>query len=352
MIALDAMGGDFAPYATVAGAVRAAQNGIPISLFGNEKKIIPLLFKAYSRWEQLPILIVHCSQTISMYDQASRSVIQQKNSSLVRAIQSVAQGDNQAVVSAGNSGATLVAATLLLERARGVLRPAIGNFIPTKKSSLFCIDLGANADCKPEFLEQFGYMGAVYVRMIRAIQDPRVALLSNGEEPYKGSVLVKNAYQLLEKSDLNFVGNVQSREMFDDKADVLVCDGFSGNILLKGIQGTAGLIKHWLADQARRSWFHRLYFALGYSIFKQLSLRSDYAKKAGALLLGVNYPLVVAHGCSSADAIEQSIYFAHHVAREKFINSFNKQFFAVINKNPFNILPISHQLRSFFDMHA
>jgi len=154
---------------------------------------------------------------------------------------------------------------------------------------------------------------------------PRIALLSNGHEPYKGSAVVKETYKRLESSTLNFVGNIESRDIFDDRADVIVCDGFVGNILLKSIQGTARALTHWLGQEYRLSWWRKILLILSAKLLKELKQKIDYAKKGGALLLGVNHPLIIAHGCSHAVAIENAILFAHRMVKEEFIPAFNAE---------------------------
>ena len=328
MIAVDAMGGDYAPHAIVYGAFNAARRGISVSLFGDliqiTSKLEQLAHKyKLASWQSLPITIVHTSQKISMHDEPSRAVMHKKDSSLVKAVQTVADGKALAIVSAGNSGAALVAGTLILGRVDGILRPAIGDFLPTQSGSIFCMDLGANTDCKPEYLEQFAIMGHAYVRLMKGIEKPRIALLSNGAEAYKGSLLVKQAYELLKESGLNFVGNVESREMFEDQADVIVCDGFVGNVLLKGIQGTARAMMAWIDQERASSWWYSLGLLLSKGLFRSLKSKIDYAKKGGALLLGVNSPLIIAHGCSNEIAMEQAIVFAHQVVSEQRLVRFN-----------------------------
>jgi len=332
MIAVDVMGGDLAPRAIVQGAFNAAQKNIPVLLFGDAKKIeaileqcLPCPPKPWRRlgWQNLPISIIHTTQVIEMGQEPTRSVIAKKDSSLVRAVQAVADGSASAIISAGNSGAAMVAGALILGRVDGVLRPAIGEFIPTKNGSIFCMDLGANTDCKPEFLEQFAYMGHAYVHLMKNIEKPRIALLSNGEEAYKGSLAVKQAFSLLQFSPLNFVGNLQSRDMFDDHADVLVCDGFVGNVLLKGLQGTIRTMTYWINEERKKSWLHTLGLFLAQGLFKNLKKKIDYSHMHGALLLGVNHPLIIAHGNSNAVSIEQSIIFAHKVVQEKLVEQFN-----------------------------
>ncbi|MDR3551162.1 MAG: phosphate acyltransferase PlsX [Candidatus Babeliales bacterium] len=328
MIAIDAMGGDFAPQAIVHGAFNAAQKGIPVNLFGDSAQIKSILINCASQasissWHILPITITHTTQIISMGQEPTRTVIAKKDSSLVRAVQAVADGTCSAIITAGNSGAAMVAGTFILGRVEGVLRPAIGEFIPTKNGSIFCMDLGANTDCKPEFLEQFAYMGHAYVSIFKAIPTPRIALLSNGHEPYKGAMAVKQTFDKLTNSSLNFVGNLESRDMFDDHADVLVCDGFVGNVLLKGLEGTTRAITYWINAERKKSWLYSIGLFLAKGLFKNLKQKIDYAQFGGALLLGVNKPLIIAHGCSNAFAIERSIIFAHKVSQEKLVELFN-----------------------------
>ena len=217
MIAVDAMGGDRAPETIVKGAVAAAQKGIPILLCGDKQLLEKILTKVSFGWEKLPIQIDHAPEAIQMDDDPTKSVRSKKKSSLVCAIKAATEQRAQAAVSAGNSGAVLVAAVLHSGRAFGVRRPAIGSFLPTKKGSVFCIDLGANVDCKADHLFQFGLMGHAFVSLFCGIEKPRIALLSNGHEPYKGNEQVKKAYDLFAYSHLNFVGNIESRELFDDK---------------------------------------------------------------------------------------------------------------------------------------
>lgn len=325
MIALDAMGGDNAPREVVLGAIQAARKGVAILLLGDQQRIEALLSEFEPNWQELALSIEDCSQEITMAEEPSRAVVRKKDASMVRAMHAVLHGRASAVVSAGNSGAMLAAATLIIGRVPHVLRPALGSFIPTKTAEVFCLDLGATTDCKPEYLEQFALLGSVYVQLTKKIEHPRIGLLSNGAEPYKGSLAVKRTYELLERSPLNFVGNVESRDMFDDTIDVLVCDGFVGNILLKGIQGTARLVAHWLKHEARRNWWSKLYCAFGFWFFRRLQQKSDYSKKGGAVLLGVNHPVLVAHGSSNAFAIEQAIHFAHDLVVTKTIERFNRQ---------------------------
>lgn len=337
MIAVDAMGGDYAPHAIVYGAFNAARRGISVSLFGDESQITHILEQLAHQykldtWQSLPIQIVHTSQKITMHDEPSRAVLHKKDSSLVKAMQAVADGRASAVISAGNSGAALVAGTLILGRVDGVLRPAIGDFLPTQSGSVFCMDLGANTDCKPEYLEQFAIMGHAYVGLMKGIENPRIALLSNGAEAYKGSLVVKQSYELLKNSGLNFVGNVESREMFQDHADVIVCDGFVGNVLLKGIQGTTRAMIDWINQERATHWWYSLGLWLSKGLFRSLKNKIDAAKKGGALLLGVKHPLIIAHGNSHELAIEQAILLAHLVVSERRLIHFNEKIISMLDK--------------------
>jgi glycerol-3-phosphate acyltransferase PlsX len=321
------MGGDYAPTVTVQGAINAAKKGIKIGLYGDQAQLSALLDRMEPSWQHLPISIIHCSQVIDMGEEPTRGVLRKKDSSLVRAMEAVAQGDASAIVSAGNSGAALVAGSLIIGRAEGVMRPALGDYLPeVNGASLFCMDMGANIDCKPEHLEQFAYMGHAYVKKMKGIERPRIALLSNGAEPYKGPTLVKKAYDILSSSTLNFVGNLEARDVFDGRADVLVCDGFSGNVLIKAMQGTAYAVRQWLKQERDRSFINRVLFTLSAGIFGGLAHKMSYAqRKGGSLLFGLKHPVIVAHGSSSAQAIENAIQLAHNTVRDNFIPSFNQE---------------------------
>ncbi len=327
MIAVDAMGGDFAPKVVVQGAYNAVMNTsskVSITLFGHQEVIEQVLGECDKYWRALPIKIVDCRTVVGMGDEPTKDLLRKKDSSLFSAIQAVAEQKAQAVVSAGNSGAALVAGIMVLGRVPGLARPALGTFLPTKKDPVFVIDVGANTDCKAEYLRQFALMGTLFVQQTTACSEPRVALLSNGEEPYKGSQAVKQAYELLENSmSLNFIGNLEAREIFNGAADVLVCDGFVGNILLKSVQGTAQALFDWMKQAYGCSWYGKLLGLLSKNLMKPLKEKIDYREQGGALLLGLNHPLIVAHGCSNAKAIENAILFAHSVVQKQTIKKFN-----------------------------
>jgi len=326
MIAIDAMGGDFAPRIPVLGALHVARQGICVALYGDEKKIISILDSAEKSWKKLPITIKHCSETISMFEQPSKAVMRKKDASLVRAARALENEDASALVSAGNSGAVLACGVLIVARVYGVERPAIGQFIPTKKGSIFCLDLGANVDCKPKYLEQFAIIGSEYVRLKKGIENPRVALLSNGVEPYKGSQLVKDSFDLLKsQKKINFVGNLESRYLFDDHADVLVCDGFAGNILLKSIEGTAHFVMYWIGKKMSSFLIGKILSKLIFPFFCRLRKKNEQRCAGGALLLGVNKPIVLAHGASDLSSFIKAIEFAYDIEQKDFVAKLNKR---------------------------
>lgn len=326
MIALDAMGGDFAPRETVLGAVKAAHQGVPVCLFGDETQLIPLLDEYDNQWQKLPLTLYHCSQFIEMGATPSLSVIKQQDSSLIRALNFVASGKGRAVVTAGNSGAALVAGTLILGKIDGLERPALGEFIPTEHGSLLCLDLGANTDCKPIYLYQFAVVGSAYVAMHKKINRPRVALLSNGTERYKGSSLVKQAYDLLDRSLLNFVGNVEARDIFQDPIDVLICDGFAGNVLLKSIQGTVSFAKKLLHNEINTlPWWRKCLIAINKKPLEKIFKNTDHHQFGAALLIGLNKPLLVAHGCATSVSIERALIKAHQLVQHGSFDECNKR---------------------------
>ena len=342
MIAVDVMGGDYAPQEAVQGALAAAEKGVPVILFGNQDKVMQLLAHCCPHWRSLPIELVHCADVIEMDEDPIRGVLRKKDSSIVRALQAVHSGRAQAFVSAGNSGAVMAAATIIVGRVPGVIRPAIGSFLPTTNGSLFCLDLGANPDCKPEYLLQFAYMGYAYVRLTKHIAQPRVGLLSNGHESYKGSLLVKNAFELISKTNLEFIGNIEARDIFSGRADVVVTDGFTGNVLLKGIQGTAKAVMDWMKEEAGKSILLKMLLGIAYPVLRRIRNKIDYARTGGALLLGVNKPVIIAHGSSKEKAITEAIFFAKKTIDKKIIPTFNETLKMLLDKGTASIKTVKH----------
>ncbi len=304
MIAIDAMGGDFAPDAPIAGALAAAAAGVPVALVGNAALLKEKLAALSTDWQSLPITLVDAPEVVEMGDDPMAVIRKKPNSSLTLAIKLVKDGAAHAVVSAGNSGALMVGATFILGRSDGVERPAIGGYLPTPSGGVLCVDLGANIECKPEHLVQFARLGSEELAQTKNMTSPRVGLLSNGSEPSKGSPLGKATFKLLQDMPLNFVGNIEPGDIFADRVDLVVCDGFSGNVLLKAVEGMAEFatmhFRHELRDSGE---------AAG-RVVQAFSDKTDWARQGGALLLGVAGTVVVAHGKSHAGAIEQAIYLA------------------------------------------
>jgi len=343
-VAVDVMGGDYAPHEAIQGALAAARQGVSLILFGNQDKIIPLLSHYCPKWRSLAIELVHCADVIEMDEDPIRGILRKKDSSIVRGLQAVRSGKAEAFVSAGNSGAVVAASTIVVGRVPGVMRPAIGSFLPTTTGSLFCLDLGANPDCKPEYLVQFAYMGYAYVRLMKHIAQPRIALLSNGHEPYKGSALVKSAFELISQTNLEFVGNIEARDIFSGRVDVVVTDGFTGNVLLKGIQGTARAVIDWMKDEASRSILFKILLGITYPLLRRVKNKADYSRTGGALLLGVNRPVVIAHGSSKELAFMQAILCAQKTVEQKIIPTFNDTLKVLLQKGKTTIKTVKQPL--------
>jgi glycerol-3-phosphate acyltransferase PlsX len=317
-VALDAMGGDHAPGETVAGAVQAAREyGIGVHLVGREDAIRAELAKHDTTGLDLPI--THTGEVIPMDEHdpaaAARS---KKNSSMVLALQLVRDGAAAGAVSAGNSGAMMAASLFTLKRLKGVDRPALGGILPTQKGVTMVIDMGANTDCKPEYLVQFGLMGSIYMQSIFSIASPRVGLLSNGEEEGKGNMLVQQAHTLLREAastlGLNFIGNVEGRDIPAGTADVVVCDGFVGNVVLKLSEGLAESLIGLLREQMTSTLPSKLAAAVLGPRLRQSFARLDYAEYGGVPLLGVNGSAIIAHGRSNAKAIKNALRVARQTA--------------------------------------
>lgn len=318
-VALDVMGGDKAPSETVLGAVQAAREyGIGVYLVGKEEVIYAELTKHTISGLDLPI--VHTDEEITMDDHPATAVRRKKNASMILALQLVRDGQALGAVSAGNSGAMLAASLFTLKRLPGVDRPALGGVFPIIASTGACliIDMGANTDCKPEYLQQFALMGSIYMQRIFNIHAPRVGLLANGEEETKGNQLVIETHQLLKANaatlGLNFIGNVEGRDIPFGGADVVVCDGFVGNVALKASEGLAESLIKLLRTQMTSSLLNKLAAAVLKPSLSKAFKRLDYAEYGGVPLLGVNGSAIVAHGRSNAKAIKNALRVARQAA--------------------------------------
>lgn len=308
-IAVDAMGGDFGPHVVVPGALHAAKAGkAEILLVGDEAAIAAQL--ARYDVKGLPISIVHASQVVEMEEKPTEALRRKKDSSIQVACNLVRDGAADGVISAGHSGATLACAMFTIGRAPGVDRPAIATFMPTEKSHCVIIDVGANVDCKAFHLLQFGVMASVLAETMLGRANPAVALLSNGEESGKGNLLVKEAFDLLRLSSLNFVGNIEGRDLFTGNVDVVVCDGFVGNVVVKQAEGLASSLGRLLKGELRRGFFGKIGTMLALNALKRFSRLVDYAEYGGAPLLGLKGICLICHGASNSKAMSSAVRMA------------------------------------------
>lgn len=316
-IALDAMGGDHAPSVTVAGAVDFVNicKDTDVVLVGDENELRRELSK--KKYPDSRLTVVHASETIGMDEPPMNAIKKKKDSSVAKAVDMVKQNQADAVVSAGNSGAIMALALLRFGKIPGVVRPAIATIMPVFRQPFVLLDAGANVDCSPMNLLQFAYMGNAYCRLILERRNPKVALLSIGEEPNKGNEVTKEAFKLLEQTALNFIGNVEGKDIFFGKADVVVCDGFAGNIVLKTSEGVAeGTIKM-LKREIVKIVTGRLGYALLKPAFDNFKRMTDYAEYGGAPLLGINGNCIISHGRSSSVAIRNALKIAADFAQMK-----------------------------------
>jgi glycerol-3-phosphate acyltransferase PlsX len=302
---LDAMGGDNAPAAIVDGAVQAVAEDaeLEVVLVGREADVE----RELAGRDRTRLSVVNASEVVEMDEHPANAVRAKKDSSLNVGAHLVAEGRADAFVSAGNSGAIMAAAIFVIKRLPGVDRPAIGGPIPTRSGTMLLLDSGANTEVKPEYLLQFAQLGGAYARRVLGIPNPRIALLSNGEEEGKGDELVIAAYPLLRDSGLNFIGNLEGKVMFNGPADVVVTDGFTGNVVLKTMEGLADFLLTTIRDEARKTPMGIAGGLLLRPSIGRIRARADWRKVGGAPLLGVNGVVVIAHGRSDAEATKNAV---------------------------------------------
>jgi glycerol-3-phosphate acyltransferase PlsX len=316
-IAVDAMGGDNAPHAVVAGAVHAAKEfGVGIILVGIEQTIQTEL-KKYPLAKSLPIEIQNATEVVDMLDSPSTVFRRKKDSSIRVANELVKSGEAVAVISAGHTGAAMTTSLFVLGPIEGVERPAIAVFMPTMKGTSIVLDVGANVDCKPVHLLQFAIMGEVYAKYLLKNPNPCVGLLSIGEEATKGNELTKEAFKLLTETSLNFMGNVEGRDVMTGRADVVVCDGFIGNVVLKVSEAVAESIGLMLRENVGDNLVRKLGYFMMRPAFRALKRRVDYAEYGGAPLIGINGISIISHGRSSDRAIKNAIRVASELAKSE-----------------------------------
>jgi phosphate acyltransferase len=310
-IAVDAMGGDHAPAIEIEGAVQAAaQFDVPVVLVGQKDKIQPLLEKHDTAG--VSVEIVHASEVITMEDSAANAARKKKDSSIRVAARLMRDSQVAGVVSAGNTGAVMATVKMVLGTLPVVDRPALSTVLPTQKAKpAILLDVGANVDCKPHHLEQFAVMGDIYSRTIFGIRRPRVGLLSIGEEDSKGNELTKEAFKSLKHAPINFIGNVEGRDIFKGEIDVIVCDGFTGNVALKLSEGLIETFATMLRQELEKTIAAKVGYILAERAFRAFRRRLDYSEYGGAPLLGMKGITIVCHGRSNANAIKNAVRIAH-----------------------------------------
>ncbi|HET7657415.1 MAG TPA: phosphate acyltransferase PlsX [Bacillales bacterium] len=316
-IAVDAMGGDHAPKAIVLGAEKALQvfEDLEFVLIGDEKKINPLL-SGSTRIE-----VIHTDEVIGAHESPVQAVRSKKNASMVLAAMEVKEGRADVCISAGNTGALVTTGLFHIGRMKGISRPALAPTLPTTDGQGFLlIDVGANADAKAEHLYHYAVMGSIYVEKVRGIENPRVGLLNVGTEEGKGNRLSKTAFPLLKEAPINFIGNVESRDLLERAADVVVCDGFSGNLVLKSIEGTALSLLSLLKEEMTKTTVRKLAAGVLKPGLIGLKKKVDYSEYGGAALFGLSAPVVKAHGSSDEFAIFSAIRQAREMVNRDVVS--------------------------------
>jgi len=318
-IVLDAMGSDQHPEPEVTAAVRAAaQLELKVTLVGQQERLKPLLEK---QGPHPGVELVHAPEVLKMTDKPARNARRKSDNSMAVGMDLVKSGQADAFVTAGNTGGAMANGLFRLGRIQGVKRPALTTILPTRSGQAVAVDIGANADCKPLFLLQFGIMGANYARHVLGIAQPRVGLLSNGEEEGKGNQLVQETFPLFQESDLNFIGNVEPKELFQGEVDVAVHDGFTGNVLIKTSEAVSGLLLEILKEELSGSLWTKIGAALALPAFQNVKETLDPRQIGAAPLLGINGLVFVAHGRSDSLALINAIKMAEKaVASELLIN--------------------------------
>ncbi len=328
-IALDAMGGDYAPEEIVAGGVMAAREfGMAVALIGRQDVVNAELEKHDT--DGLALEVVHAPEVIEMEDSPAIAAKTKRDSSMHVGMRMLKDGSADAFVTMGNSGGALATALFTLGRLPGIRRPALATIFPTIEGFTFLLDIGANADCKPEYLLQFALMGSVYSRDVLGVENPRVGIVSNGEERGKGNQLVLDTVPLLEKAPmLNFVGNVEGKDIFRAVADVVVTDGFTGNVIVKSSEGLAWMLLELIKQEVKRSPLAMAGIFLMKGALKRVLKRTDYTEYGGAPLLGVNGNVVVGHGRSNRKAVRTAIKVAKQMVEKDVLGTIRRDIEAI-----------------------
>ena len=320
-VVIDAFGGDNAPLEIVKGASLASvEYGCEITLCGNESEINRVISENDLKFFG-ELKIVHTEDVISMHDDPTSLLITHKESSMALAFKELSEDRADAFVSAGSTGAVVVGGTLIVKRIKGIKRPALGGMIPSPKGRYMLMDMGANAECRPEMLEQFGIMASAYLKGVEGIKNPKIGLLNIGTEDTKGTELQKEAYELLKNAPINFVGNIESREMPKGECDAVITDGFTGNIALKLIEGTASTLFKLIKQVLYKNIFNKLAALVIKKGLYSLKSMMDSTEVGGAPLLGVRKPVIKAHGNSDAKALKNAIRQAITFTETKVIDA-------------------------------
>mgnify|MGYP001274637141 FL=1 len=315
-IAVDAMGGDSAPEEVVKGAILAKNQGVDVILSGDEN-----LISTYLGSEQIPI--VNYPQVISMDDDPAKAIRTNKNSSILGALNLLKEKKADAVFSAGSTGASLIGAISVLGKIKGVTRPTIATVLPAQDREVILVDSGANLEVKPKILYQFAVMGSKLSELLFEIDNPRIGLVNNGEESSKGRELEKATYKLLNSSELNFIGNVEGKDFANSKVDVFVTDGFTGNVVLKTMEGVARLQMNMISDSLKENLLKPLLTPVKNAMSPVRDALNPNSTN-GSYLLGVNGLVIIGHGSSNAEAIKNALLFTKRAIDKKFINKFSK----------------------------
>lgn len=314
-IIIDAMGGDNAPAAQIEGAIRAVNElDVDIIFVGKEEIVLNELKK--HKYPEKKVSVVNADEVITNHEEPAKAVRSKKNSSIVVAAMMLKNGEADALLACGNTGAILASGLLVVGRIKGILRPALATTLPTAKGPKLLIDAGANTNCKAENLVQFGIMGSIYMKNVFGIDDPTVGLISNGEEEGKGDDLTKAAYPSLKEAQLNFFGNIEGRDVMEGTVDVMVCDGFVGNVVLKTVEGMGHVVGNLIKGMFMKNLFTKIGGLFALDGVKQIKKTMDYRSYGGAPLLGTKKPVIKGHGSSDAKAVYNAV-----VQTKKFVET-------------------------------
>jgi phosphate acyltransferase len=324
-VIVDAMGGDNAPGAIVEGCIQGLQANkkLHITLVGKQDAVEAELNKY--KYDESRVSVVNATQTIEMAEPAVEAIRNKKDSSMVVAMKLLKENPQSVFITAGSTGAAVAGSTMIVRRMKGVKRPALAALVPTKKERMLVLDVGANSDCRPGFLAQFALMGSIYMQKVEGVKNPRVGLVSNGSEDEKGNELTKAAFKQIKKMPVNFKGNAEARELMSGNYDLVVADGFTGNVIIKFLEGLAGALMFMLKRELKKTLRTKIGAALAMPAFRGFKDSMDYKEYGGALLLGINGGVLKAHGSSDATAIKSTLRQAAHFIEGDVIDVIKKE---------------------------